>query len=170
MPMAITGPFPVGYTKPASTECPNQHIVLALEAVRDQYTSNKAKDGWKKTSLNKAIGALKRWPKLETRADVEEFYAKTSGCGDGTKTKIYEILDSGGCMRVQVNDTPEERARQLFVKIWGVGKRIRQCLWARAQCRWIVEGVWCCCYKEWLIFRANPLPTRAVTSPTCGVR
>ena len=39
----------------------------------------------------------------------------------GTVDKIVEIVETGTLSRLETLDTPEERARQLFVKIWGVG-------------------------------------------------
>eukprot|EP00039_Didymoeca_costata_P014451 m.233686 g.233686 ORF g.233686 m.233686 type:complete len:488 (-) comp16028_c0_seq11:1933-3396(-) len=117
------GPFPVGYSTPKSK---NDVIIEQLEALLKTYGGRKV-DDFKCMNLRTTIGRLKKWPKeLRTTEDVNEFRKNCRKCGKKTVDKILEIIDSGQLQRVMDADTPEERARQLFVQVWGIGAKTAQ--------------------------------------------
>lgn len=120
------GPFPVGHKQSGEPRCANPHVVDLLAKLKAGYSQSPGLGNWKAMALGKVISALQKYDvPFETRADVQRFAddCKQKGidkaCGAGTVDKIAEIVETDNLARLETLDTPEERARQLFVKIWG---------------------------------------------------
>jgi DNA polymerase lambda len=103
---------------------PNKDIADQLKLLQNQYDMANQLNNWKHMAKGKVIAGLLKWPKrLVTHRDVAEFAQQCKGCGKSTVEKIIEIIETGELERVKARDTPEERAKQLFERIWGVGPK-----------------------------------------------
>ena len=89
---------------------------------------------WRALGYEKAIGAIKRYPKaITTHAEA----SKIPGVGSKMADKIVEILESGSLEKVgQVCEGEKAKVINLFNRVWGAGpasaeawyQQVRLCL------------------------------------------
>ncbi|KAI0744452.1 hypothetical protein C8Q76DRAFT_699578 [Earliella scabrosa] len=112
--------------------CPNQDVVDKLEELKALHSAKPSKeDKWRVYALNRAIGALRRYP---TRIrSVEE--AKTlRGVGDKTAMKIMEVIQTGKLERIRFEMTEDVLVCMKFTGIYNVGINIAR-MWYNCGCR-----------------------------------
>ena len=105
------------HTETSDSEYPNMRTVEILQQMLDYYT--RTSDQWRVIAYRKAIAALRRQPKkIVSRAQA----LSIPGIGQRLADKIEEIVWTNRLRRLEnASFTPEDRALQEFLGIYGVG-------------------------------------------------
>ncbi|KAH7035018.1 uncharacterized protein B0I36DRAFT_317436 [Microdochium trichocladiopsis] len=112
----------------AASDNPNSRTIELLQKMLDH--NEQVNDQWRTMSYKKAIAALKRHP---VRITTAEQARGVVGIGQGISEKIEEIVRTDSLRKLEfVQNDPQFKVLQLFLKIYGVGIKQAQ--------QWVTKG------------------------------
>ncbi|XP_023236000.1 DNA polymerase lambda-like [Centruroides sculpturatus] len=108
----------------------NKHIIEKLEILAETYKNTK--DHWRSFGYQKALLALRNYPKPIT--NYEEALS-LPGIGKSLANKIWEIIESGHLRKIdEICSGQKVEAINLFTKIWGAGPTTAE--------QWVQQGLY----------------------------
>lgn len=107
---------------------PNKFITDELEKLAGAYKNSN--DQWRAFGYQKAIAAIKNYPKAITNRDEA---AALPNVGQKMADKIIEIIEHGSLQKVsEVCDNERMRTLDLFNRVWGAGPKTAE--------QWFMKG------------------------------
>ena len=122
----------------------NAHLTDVLEELEQGYEAglldSKDNNQWRAKGIKRAVGLLKKYPKIENLEQLNVFRENRRGIGASIVEICNEILETGTCMRLlSMKSSDFLQSIKELQEIHGVGPRVSQQWYGRGICS--VEAV-----------------------------